>query len=496
MKIFLYFAIVIVATSCTSSRNFAVEDDIYYFPGKKSLTITEVEKITGQEINSFTPTDSYSEETSRSKGSNIAPLDFQKSKQKLISTSSNELETVDMNAIAQQAKNQLAQHENVNETLYQNTGYWIGGYKGNENDLQEIQQIINQYPNGFAFFSGNGTDIAMNLSFDSDWNVYTDNGYYWWFPSSSNMELYSSLLFGTYPKQIWTIAWDNPSFDSWAFDSHFNNNVNWNINIGWGSPGWNFGFGWNSGYYHGYNHGWYDPWCDPWHRPYYGYNSCWNRPHWNNPHWNRPHWNDNHYPIYPSRPVPIKPGGSRPGVGNTISGVRPGSSSRPGVSGNRPGSVTRPNTSTRPNNMTRPGTSTTRPGSSVRPGSTTRPGNTTRPGSVTRPNTSTRPSTTTRPGTVTRPSSTTRPNTSTRPSNVTRPSTRPNSSTRPSTSTRSSVNRSSSHSSRPQNNYVPTQSRSSSSSSRSSSMGSSNSGSSGRSSTVPTRNNSGGSRRR
>ena len=79
-------------------------------------------------------------------------------------------------------------------------------------------RYINMYPEGFANFS-NGQEIALNLSFDSDWNVYTDNGRYWWFPSNTNINLYSSLLFGTYPKYIWTIVWNNPRFDSWAFDA-------------------------------------------------------------------------------------------------------------------------------------------------------------------------------------------------------------------------------------------------------------------------------------
>ncbi len=31
-------------------------------------------------------------------------------------------------------------------------GYWIGGFKGSENDLEECVRIMNRYPEGFAYF--------------------------------------------------------------------------------------------------------------------------------------------------------------------------------------------------------------------------------------------------------------------------------------------------------------------------------------------------------
>ena len=496
----LYTAIIaLTAISCSTNRSFTMEDDIYYIPGEKALMVKEVENLTGQEISSSIQTDTYPEEVSHAKGSSIAPAAFTQSKQQVINSQTGKLENVDMAALTTQAENMLANNEKVNATIYENTGYWVGGFKGSENDLEEIQRIINLYPEGFASFNTNGYDIAMNLSFDPDWNVYTDNGRLWWFPSNSNIELYSSLLFGTYPKYIWTVIWDNPRFDSYAFNASFNHRGNWGFRFGWGSGGWHAGFGWNSGWYDPwydpwYNwYGWYDPWNGPWCNPWYGYYPGWYNPHWHH-HWDHPGWGGGGHgsgnrprPITGLRPSysgggtagSIRP--NRPSGGNTNAGsVRPGNI-RPNTSASaRPnsGTVTRPGTSssTRPNGtVTRPGNnSTIRPGTSV-----TRPGNnTTRPnGTVTRPGTTTRPTTVTRPGTTTRPSSgitrpgsnrqsytrpvsTTRPGTSvTRPSNISRPNTSQYS--RPASRTSSSGNVKSY--SRPQSSYRPTYNNNSSS---------------------------------
>lgn len=499
MKPFLYIAaFALLASSCSTTRNFSstVEDDIYYVPGKKALVIQEVENLTGQDIDIGQNNDSkdLSGESYSSTGSTTPPASFSPGQSKVVNTKTGKLENVDLNTLTGQAAAMLADNDNINETIYENTGYWIGGYKGSENDLDEIQRIINMYPQGFAYFNSNGQDIAMNLSFDPDWNVYTDNGRYWWFPSSSNINLYSSLLFGNYPKYIWTVVWDNPGFDSWAFDDTFNNRFAWNLNVGVGSPGWSLGFGWNSGrydpWYNGWYGGWYNPWNNPWYNPWYspwyGYYPGWGYPNWHHPHWNHPHWN---HPngggsgYYPNGKRPIT--GLRPNNGGGVTGgLRPnrpasGSTTRPGVT-NRP---TRPNNTSgmvRPNTSTRPGSSTTRP--NVRPNSSSvsRPGSTvTRPGSITRPSgTTTRPSSVTRPTTTTRPA--TRPtNTGTRPSTVTRPGNSGSRYTRPSSS--GNVK----NYTRPQSSYRPTYNNNSSSRY--------NSGSSSRPASSPTRSSSGSS---
>lgn len=460
MKSILYITgIIFTALSCTTTRNLSstIEDDIYYVPGQKALVVKEVEDLTGQQLNDeYATVDYASESYSRDNGSSIPPASFQSNSAPRVNARTGQLDQVDMQNLSNQALEILATDGAANTTLYENTGYWIGGYKGNDNDLAEIQRIINMYPQGFAYFNSNGQDIALNLAFDPDWNVYTDNGRYWWFPSNTNIDLYSSLLFGTYPKHIWTVIWDSPGYDSWAFDAGFNRGFNWGINVGWGTPGWSLGLGWNSGWYNPwYNYyGWYDPWYRPWGGGYY---PGWGYPHWHNPHWNHPHWNHpnwgggNLHPNY-------RPGtGLRPNNGGgVVSGMRPnrpGNSTinRPGVvrpNNNNSGSMIRPGSSTRPNSVTRPNTSVTRPSSVTRPGSTTRPSSVTRPGSTTRPSSVTRPGSTTRPSSVTRP-------TTTRPSNTRNTYTRP--------STRSSSGSTVRRPTRPQSNYRPTYNNNSSS---------------------------------
>ncbi len=487
MKSLLYIAVfVFITMSCSTTRNFsnAMEDDIYFVPGKKSLVLQEVENMTGQETDVGRSSDlsAYPETTSRSRGSSTPPATFSPDT-KVINRQTGKTEQVNIHDLTNQATEMLADNNEINTTLYSNTGYWIGGYKGNASDLEEIQRIINMYPNGFGFFSSNGQDIALNLSFDPDWNVYTDDGRFWWFPSNTNIEFYSSLLFGTYPKYIWTVVWDNPRFDSWAFNNTFNN---WGFRFGWSSPGWGLSFGWNSG--------WYDPWYawnGSWYNPWYGYYPGWGpgwgyHPHWHHPHWNYPHWGGgSHRPDWgtpgnrPHRPItglrPNNGGGSvgsmrpnngnsyRPGSSttrpNTGNMVRPGSTAGSGISRPNSGSVTRPNT-VRPNTptITRPGTQpNVRPGTPASNDRYTRP--TVQP--TTRP--TTRPTTqpTTRP--TTRPSNTgsqySRPTTPNRPTQstnnrYTRPSGNSNQYTRPSTTNRSSGNVK--NYSRPQNNYRPT----------------------------------------
>ncbi len=368
MKYLLYITIfALAAAGCSSYRSLSMEeDDIYYVPGKEKM---QEPAMTASQRAEYMP-------------------------------------AREANTPAPEAVRATA-----SPTAYEESGYWIGGYKGNRNDLREIQRIIDMYPNGFASFNSNGYDIAMNLSFDPDWNVYTDDGRFWWFPSSSNIDLYSSLLLGSYPKYIWTTAWDNPRFDSWAFDMTFNRPFRPGFSLYWGTPGWSFGFGWSNGWYDPWHHGWYDPWFSwnhGWYDPWYG--------HWHGhyPGWYP--WHDPwHTPIHPgwNRPRPTHPlAGQRPSTGGGIHGIRP--EGRPGNI-YRPSSTRRPSTNTIPSTTPRPGVGT---GSQYRPGATrpqrpsgattTRPNNPNvlRPGSTTR-----QPNTTTRPNTYDRGNATTRPTT-------------------------------------------------------------------------------------
>lgn len=442
-RIYYIVAIMFITYACSSTKilSSSMEDDIYFVPGQKPLVVKEVEQLTGQPIHLDESEKSFSRSDVSSPNKTATVINSQKGR----------AEKVSIAQLSEQAQQQLADNDEINTTIYENPGYWIGGFKGSESDIDEAARVIARYPEGFGYI-GNGQDIATNLSFNSDWNVYTENGRYWWFPSNSNIDLYTTFIFGTYPKYNWVMAWNSPFYDSWTFDSQFN------INIGWGSPSLSIGFGtgfynpwYNNWYGPQYGGGWYDPW---WGGGYY--------PHWghHHHHWDGPHWGGN-YPSWDKPSRPTVPGiAQRPNLGGGISGIRPNPGSRPTVNGVRPG-VTRPNGST----------SAPIYGGSVRPGSGTRPGSvgnqpTTRPGNV-----ATRPSTgTVRPGNVqTRPatSTTVRPtNSGVRPTNVTRPNN--GQYTRPATNSSSSVNRGNSSTSvknysRPQNSNRPTYNNNSSS---------------------------------
>ena len=251
-------------------------------------------------------------------------------------------------------------------------GYWLNDFNGTEADMREIERIIDMYPNGFGYFA-NGNQIAIELSFDSDWNVFTDgNGRYWWFPSASNIALYSSLIMGTYPKYIWTVVWNEPRFDSWQFDNYFNTRFR---------TGWSWHLGWD--HYYGYPHrGWrYDPFWEfgpgyyPYYRNYYwdweyeryywrrhnywwGYDSYWNG--YYDGKYDRRNYIDRRF--INSDKVHTNNYGTRPSYGGSTGGVHVKPYSRDNY-------MTRPNTTrtntTRTNTMR---TNTTRPLRTVRPG--------------------------------------------------------------------------------------------------------------------------------
>lgn len=246
------WAIAIATSACYTTGKFArlVEDDIYYVPGERSLYVEELEQQTGQVIDQnslqqdrYTPVYNREKENTRDVNANAYAIGMARY------ATRQEVERAEA----------LAPGSVEIIPVPEDDGYWIGGFHGSEYDLQECTRIMNRYPEGFALF-GNGYEIALNLSFSSDWNVYTLGNRYWWFPSPSNIELYSKFLFGTYPTIAMTITWNDPRFDYYAFDRSYS---------------FRFGFGgtrWGAGWYWGY----YDPWYysswyhDPfWHRPYY-----------------------------------------------------------------------------------------------------------------------------------------------------------------------------------------------------------------------------------
>lgn len=447
----IYTTLFVVLYACSPIKNMSnmAEDDIYYVPGEKALMLKEVEAITGVSK----PAPQNNNAVTESQYDDYTPV---------INPERGVVENVSTQSLANEAVYLLEHNEEINRTIYENTGYWIGGFNGSTQDLREAIQIINRYPDGFGFAS-NGMEIAMNLSFDPDWNVYTDNGRFWWFPSPSNFDLYNTFVFGTYPKYVWAVAWNTPRYDNWAFNSHFG----WGVGVSWNRPGWSIGIGWN----------YYDPWYNPW---YYDrwYNHPWYSGHYP-PHGYHPH--HPHYPHHPGHNTPnyggnIKPGNNMPS--------RPGTTVRPGTT-TRPGSSVRPGSSTRPGVSTRPGATTSRPTTTTRPGATTvRPGSATRPGATTRPNATTRPSGT--GSTYTRPSSTGTGNSNVKPGtgNVKDYNRNSSGNQRPAYNTRSTTTRSGS-------SYAPSSNRSSGSSSsttnRSSGSSRSSGGSSGGSTNTRTR---------
>ena len=249
MKIALYFsALAVILGACSSSQNFtqAQEDDIYYVPGKHSLFVQEVKKKTGVDI-------AVNNSSSSQNNKNVNDKTYPKEKDNSVNPKSYAIGMARYATEKQVQKEEARTGQTVNRiAIPEGDGYWIGGFKGSDNDLEECVRIMNRYPEGFAYF-GNGYEIAQNLSFSPDWNVYTVDGRYWWFPSNSNINLYTQLIFGNYPKYIWTVVWNDPRFDSYAWSS--------NVSFGWNRWGWGGSFGWGNSW------GW-----DPYWNNYYGYN--------------------------------------------------------------------------------------------------------------------------------------------------------------------------------------------------------------------------------
>ena len=116
MKFSLYIAgLAFIIASCSTTRNFSsiMEDDIYYVPGKKALAIREVENLTGHDIETEQPVDSYvlSEEISRSAGSSTPPATFSSSNNTMINARSGQLEQMNIQSLTQEAADKLSNSE-------------------------------------------------------------------------------------------------------------------------------------------------------------------------------------------------------------------------------------------------------------------------------------------------------------------------------------------------------------------------------------------------
>lgn len=318
MKIAFYISVLAALFSaCSSSQSLtrAQEDDLYYVPGQRSLFAEEVKKKTGVDIDLNNSSSSQKNSTSNERTYSGETDNSMNPKSHAIGMARYATEK-QVNATEEKTGQPVARVQ-----IAEGDGYWIGGFKGSDNDLEECVRIMNRYPEGFAYF-GNGYEIAQNLSFSPDWNVYTVDNRYWWFPSSSNINLYSQLIFGNYPKYIWTTIWNDPRFDSFAWsnrvsfgfgtgpfygNSYWGNSWGWNGTMGWGNS-WGYDPFWNNGW--GYNPWGWNSWYDYGYYPGWGHNHGWgHRPGWGNhrPGWDHgPNWGGANKPSYTTRYAPKK----------------------------------------------------------------------------------------------------------------------------------------------------------------------------------------------
>ena len=292
-------ALLLGACSTGLQMTGAMEDDIYYVPGERSLLARDMERKTGLIIDNGrvtvaadAPAAKERKNYPKERDNSINPISY---KIGMTEYGHNDAGTRDTVAITPEeeaaAVNGIV--ERVVTDADPDEGYWIGGFDGSVGDLKICEQIIRRYPEGFATF-GQDSEIANYLSMSSDWNVFTYRGRYWWFPTPSNINLYHELVFGNYPKYIWTVIWNDPrftvfeaqdffdpfygvgSFRYYRSDPWYNRYWSgtmwgrpWDIHYGhpyWGyyDPFWGWNYGWDYGW--GGWHGWYG-----YHSPYWGH---------------------------------------------------------------------------------------------------------------------------------------------------------------------------------------------------------------------------------
>ncbi len=278
MKTLFYISVIaLIVTSCSSSQyttGIGYEDDLYYNPKEKPLVIQEVEKelpdVSVQEKNELLEIAKKSVKADPEKYPDITSLD-----------------KIEIESVEYKTNPETGAIDTIIQIMSQ--GYWINGFRGSNAELEEAMRTIDQYPNGFGYF-GHGDNIGENLSFDSDWNVYTRDGKYWWFPRVTNLTMYNQFMFGRYPRYEWTVIWDSPNYDYWDFDFHFGYSSYWR---------WRTYDRW---YYRSY---WYEPY---WHYsyhvdPWYHYNSWYDYPYYrrNYKRHSDPNWYRNNYRYGPRR---------------------------------------------------------------------------------------------------------------------------------------------------------------------------------------------------
>ena len=318
MKRLIYISALCVSllSACSTAQRISgvMEDDIYYVPGERSLLARDVERKTGLIIGEEGVTTAATTSTAKERknypkerDNSINPISY-----KIGMTEYGTDSTHTSGAVAVSPEEEAGA---VNGIVVREAtdpepgeGYWIGGFDGSVSDLKICEQIIHRYPEGFATF-GQDSEIANYLSMSSDWNVFTYQGRYWWFPTPSNINLYHELIFGNYPKYIWTVIWNDPRFTVFEAQDFFDPfygvgsfryyrmdpwyNRYWSGSV-WGRP-WDMHYahpywgyydpfwGWNYGWNYGWG-GWYG---------WYGYYS---------PYWGHyPYWHDRWYGYRPGR---------------------------------------------------------------------------------------------------------------------------------------------------------------------------------------------------
>lgn len=285
------------------------QDDIYYIPrGHNSYTLSRVEN---------TP-DAYSSNTS---GNTYNQSEI---------TSS-----VDSDGNIYYNANSRTKTYYGNNNTYYIKGYWLNDFIGSDNDLEEAYNMIARYPQGFSVAAAGSINAIMDISFDSDWNVFTDGDRYWWFPSNQNFDYYSKFMFGNYENYIYAPFIYSPSmgvrYDYFSRNSRISRGFR--INFGMVDPWYLSNLSMNGYWQYGnYYNGYYGNYYNPYYSNYYYGN--WRR--WN---YGRPyHYGYRRYdPYYDNRRVrhyggsttwykPYRidnnkrdPYGQRPNTGNSVS---------------------------------------------------------------------------------------------------------------------------------------------------------------------------------
>ncbi len=194
------------------------EDDIYYDPGSAPL-LSKNEKVGDAPVHG-----------------NVYSTYSQQSKQNLenISLNQNYLsDDRDFSGIQQK-------YAKLDSSDYQKkeTGYYLGGFTGDEYDKEEAQRFREMYPQGFGAYDGSGYSLAMWLAHDNDWNVYVDGHKVWWTPTWTNNSYYDFFNFNTMRYGNYFV-YDYPFSTHPFLDYHFHNHR-------YDYPRWNIGFSWNS----------------------------------------------------------------------------------------------------------------------------------------------------------------------------------------------------------------------------------------------------------